>query len=91
MTMSTVPLRLYFDFSPFPEPDDTKPNGRKVVGDVAYDEAKERASFITPVPGGVGPMTVAMLMQVRRRKFWIILETFLPKDTTKTHSEIRLE
>ncbi|XP_011833718.1 PREDICTED: C-1-tetrahydrofolate synthase, cytoplasmic [Mandrillus leucophaeus] len=44
-------------------PDD-KTNGRKVVGDVAYDEAKERASFITPVPGGVGPMTVAMLMQV---------------------------
>uniref|UniRef100_A0A2K5XZU3 C-1-tetrahydrofolate synthase, cytoplasmic n=1 Tax=Mandrillus leucophaeus TaxID=9568 RepID=A0A2K5XZU3_MANLE len=42
-------------------PDD-KTNGRKVVGDVAYDEAKERASFITPVPGGVGPMTVAMLI-----------------------------
>lgn len=53
------------------------------MGDVAYDEAKERASFITPVPGGVGPMTVAMLMQVWRRKFWIILETFLPKDTTQ--------
>lgn len=35
------------------------------MGDVAYKEAKERASFITPVPGGVGPMTVAMLMQVR--------------------------
>ena len=35
------------------------------MGDVAYTEAKERASFITPVPGGVGPMTVAMLMQVR--------------------------
>ncbi|CAO2586667.1 C-1-tetrahydrofolate synthase, cytoplasmic, partial [Lemmus lemmus] len=50
--------------------DDTKPNGRKVVGDVAYNEAKERASFITPVPGGVGPMTVAMLMQVRCRNFW---------------------
>lgn len=35
------------------------------MGDVEYREAKERASFITPVPGGVGPMTVAMLMQVR--------------------------
>lgn len=34
------------------------------MGDVAYKEAKERASFITPVPGGVGPMTVVMLMQV---------------------------
>lgn len=41
-----------------------------MVGDVAYNEAKERASFITPVPGGVGPMTVAMLMQVWCRKFW---------------------
>lgn len=36
---------------------------------MAYDEAKERAGFITPVPGGVGPMTVAMLMQVRVNKF----------------------
>ncbi|CAD7675155.1 unnamed protein product [Nyctereutes procyonoides] len=34
---------------------DTKPNGRKVVGDVAYNEAKERAGFITPVPGSMGP------------------------------------
>ncbi len=31
-------------------------------GDVDFSEAKERASFITPVPGGVGPMTVATLM-----------------------------
>ena len=35
----------------------------KVVGDVEYDAAAERASFITPVPGGVGPMTVATLIQ----------------------------
>lgn len=34
----------------------------RLCGDVNYDEAKERASFITPVPGGVGPMTVAMLL-----------------------------
>lgn len=34
----------------------------KLVGDVEYDAAAERASYITPVPGGVGPMTVAMLM-----------------------------
>lgn len=34
-----------------------------LVGDVEYDTAKERADWITPVPGGVGPMTVAMLMQ----------------------------
>ncbi|XP_030070636.1 C-1-tetrahydrofolate synthase, cytoplasmic [Microcaecilia unicolor] len=44
-------------------PDSTKPNGKRMVGDVAYQEAKERASYITPVPGGVGPMTVAMLME----------------------------
>lgn len=35
----------------------------KLVGDVEFDEAVKRASFITPVPGGVGPMTVATLMQ----------------------------
>uniref|UniRef100_A0A667ZTL5 C-1-tetrahydrofolate synthase, cytoplasmic n=1 Tax=Myripristis murdjan TaxID=586833 RepID=A0A667ZTL5_9TELE len=43
-------------------PDETKPSGKRVVGDVHYASAKEQASFITPVPGGVGPMTVAMLM-----------------------------
>ena len=31
-------------------------------GDVAFEEVKEKASFITPVPGGVGPMTIVMLM-----------------------------
>lgn len=35
----------------------------KLIGDVQYDIAKERASFITPVPGGVGPMTVATLIE----------------------------
>ena len=35
----------------------------RVCGDVAYDEACEVASMVTPVPGGVGPMTVAMLMR----------------------------
>uniref|UniRef100_A0AAR2JT10 C-1-tetrahydrofolate synthase, cytoplasmic n=1 Tax=Pygocentrus nattereri TaxID=42514 RepID=A0AAR2JT10_PYGNA len=44
-------------------PDSTKANGRRVVGDVHFASAKEQAAFITPVPGGVGPMTVAMLMQ----------------------------
>jgi len=34
----------------------------KLVGDVAFDEAKEVAAAITPVPGGVGPMTIAMLL-----------------------------
>ena len=35
----------------------------KLVGDVEFSEAKEKASYITPVPGGVGPMTVATLME----------------------------
>lgn len=44
-------------------PDDTKKSGFRLVGDVDYASAAEVASTITPVPGGVGPMTVAMLMQ----------------------------
>ncbi|XP_077595098.1 C-1-tetrahydrofolate synthase, cytoplasmic-like [Stigmatopora nigra] len=44
-------------------PDESKPSGKRVVGDVHYASAYQRAGFITPVPGGVGPMTVAMLMQ----------------------------
>jgi len=43
--------------------DSTKKAGYRLVGDVAYDEVKEVASRITPVPGGVGPMTVAMLLK----------------------------
>lgn len=44
-------------------PDDSKKSGQRLVGDVDFDSAVEVASQITPVPGGVGPMTVAMLMQ----------------------------
>lgn len=44
--------------------DETKASGKRVVGDVHYASAYQRAGFITPVPGGVGPMTVAMLMEV---------------------------
>uniref|UniRef100_A0A8C1YTJ0 C-1-tetrahydrofolate synthase, cytoplasmic n=1 Tax=Cyprinus carpio TaxID=7962 RepID=A0A8C1YTJ0_CYPCA len=43
--------------------DSSRPSGKRIVGDVHYDSAKDKAAFITPVPGGVGPMTVAMLMQ----------------------------
>ena len=35
----------------------------KVVGDTSFDEIKDKCSYITPVPGGVGPMTVAMIME----------------------------
>jgi len=43
-------------------PDASKKNGYRLVGDVQFEEAARRARLITPVPGGVGPMTVAMLM-----------------------------
>jgi methylenetetrahydrofolate dehydrogenase (NADP+) / methenyltetrahydrofolate cyclohydrolase len=45
------------------KPDSTKKSGHRLVGDVNFEEAKEVAGFITPVPGGVGPMTIAMLMK----------------------------
>src|SRR5687768_2611456 len=44
-------------------PDATRKSGYRLVGDVKFDEVKEVAGFITPVPGGVGPMTIAMLMR----------------------------
>jgi methylenetetrahydrofolate dehydrogenase (NADP+)/methenyltetrahydrofolate cyclohydrolase len=43
-------------------PDPSKKSGFRLVGDVDFDAVKEKASAITPVPGGVGPMTVTMLM-----------------------------
>ena len=43
--------------------DPEKNDGRKLCGDVDYDDVEPIASFITPVPGGVGPMTIAMLMK----------------------------
>lgn len=43
-------------------PDASKKSGTRLVGDVDFDECVKVASFITPVPGGVGPMTVAMLI-----------------------------
>ena len=43
--------------------DESNPKGYVIKGDVAFDEVAEKASWITPVPGGVGPMTIAMLMK----------------------------
>jgi methylenetetrahydrofolate dehydrogenase (NADP+) / methenyltetrahydrofolate cyclohydrolase len=42
--------------------DETHPKGSRVVGDVDFEEVSKKASYITPVPGGVGPMTIAMLL-----------------------------
>ncbi|HDZ69413.1 MAG TPA: bifunctional 5,10-methylene-tetrahydrofolate dehydrogenase/5,10-methylene-tetrahydrofolate cyclohydrolase, partial [Phycisphaerales bacterium] len=42
--------------------DDTKKRGYRLVGDVDFEAVREKASLITPVPGGVGPMTITMLL-----------------------------
>jgi methylenetetrahydrofolate dehydrogenase (NADP+)/methenyltetrahydrofolate cyclohydrolase len=44
-------------------PDDSRKNGYRLAGDVKFDEVSPKCSFITPVPGGVGPMTRAALLQ----------------------------
>lgn len=44
-------------------PDATKKSGHRLTGDVDFDSVKSKCSWITPVPGGVGPMTIASLMQ----------------------------
>jgi methylenetetrahydrofolate dehydrogenase (NADP+)/methenyltetrahydrofolate cyclohydrolase len=44
-------------------PDETKEKGYVITGDVDFENVSKKASFITPVPGGVGPMTIAMLLK----------------------------
>ena len=44
-------------------PDESRKSGFRLVGDVNFEEVAPVSSHITPVPGGVGPMTVAMLMK----------------------------
>ena len=44
-------------------PDENHPKGYVITGDVDYEHVSKKASFITPVPGGVGPMTIAMLLK----------------------------
>jgi methylenetetrahydrofolate dehydrogenase (NADP+)/methenyltetrahydrofolate cyclohydrolase len=43
--------------------DDADPRGYRITGDVDFEHVSKKASFITPVPGGVGPMTIAMLLK----------------------------
>ena len=54
--------------------DDTRERGYRLTGDVEFDSAAEVAGAITPVPGGVGPMTIAMLMKNTLRAAEIALE-----------------
>jgi methylenetetrahydrofolate dehydrogenase (NADP+)/methenyltetrahydrofolate cyclohydrolase len=43
--------------------DPSAPRGYRLVGDVDFESAKEKAGWLTPVPGGVGPMTIAILLE----------------------------
>ena len=43
--------------------DSSKKKGYRIVGDVDFESVSKKASHITPVPGGVGPMTIAMLLK----------------------------
>ncbi|CAL8272192.1 unnamed protein product [Merluccius merluccius] len=72
-------------------PDESKPSGKRVVGDVHYTSAKEQAGFITPVPGGVGPMTVAMLMAntvLSARRF---LDSHQPGKWNISYTELNMQ
>ena len=44
-------------------PDESKEKGYYITGDVDFENVSKKASYITPVPGGVGPMTIAMLLK----------------------------
>uniref|UniRef100_A0A8C7QMC1 C-1-tetrahydrofolate synthase, cytoplasmic n=1 Tax=Oncorhynchus mykiss TaxID=8022 RepID=A0A8C7QMC1_ONCMY len=70
-------------------PDDSKANGMRVVGDVHYPSAKEKAGFITPVPGGVGPMTVAMLMENTVQSAKRFLKTYQPGKWNISYAKLK--
>lgn len=70
--------------------DPTKASGQRLVGDVAYAEAKEVASYITPVPGGVGPMTVAMLMKNTVQSAYKATQKILESKWSLTYLPLKL-
>lgn len=57
--------------------DESAPKGYKITGDVDFENVSKKASFITPVPGGVGPMTIAMLLK----------NTLLARERHRAHSK----
>ncbi|KAJ7551497.1 hypothetical protein O6H91_06G017800 [Diphasiastrum complanatum] len=57
------PGAVVIDVGTNPVSDSSKKLGYKIVGDVHFEEARKVAGWITPVPGGVGPMTIAMLLR----------------------------
>ena len=64
--------------------DTSSKRGYKLVGDVEYDMAKEVAGWITPVPGGVGPMTIAMLLRNTLNSWRRATKATIPTTTTTT-------
>ncbi|XP_017310955.1 C-1-tetrahydrofolate synthase, cytoplasmic [Ictalurus punctatus] len=70
-------------------PDSSRASGMRVVGDVHYPSAQERAGFITPVPGGVGPMTVAMLMENTVKSAARFLQTYRPGKWSVTYTKLK--
>ena len=55
--------------------DPTRKSGFRLVGDVDYENVAPKTSYITPVPGGVGPMTIASLLMNTLRAYEMLLET----------------
>ncbi|XP_023657925.2 C-1-tetrahydrofolate synthase, cytoplasmic isoform X2 [Paramormyrops kingsleyae] len=72
-------------------PDSSKSSGKRMAGDVHYASAKDRAGFITPVPGGVGPMTVAMLMQNTVESAKRFLQTYRPGKWNISYNKLNLQ
>ncbi|XP_062857517.1 C-1-tetrahydrofolate synthase, cytoplasmic [Trichomycterus rosablanca] len=70
-------------------PDKRRPGGMRVVGDVHYPSAVERAGFITPVPGGVGPMTVAMLMENTIKSAKQFLQIYRPGSWNISYTQLK--
>ncbi|CAB1340545.1 unnamed protein product [Coregonus sp. 'balchen'] len=80
---------LNFDPDHLTPTDDSKASGTRVVGDVHYPSAKEKAGFITPVPGGVGPMTVAMLMENTVQSAKRFLKTYQPGKWNISYAKLK--
>ena len=58
-------------------PDESRPKGYRITGDVDFENVSKKSSYITPVPGGVGPMTIAMLLK----------NTLLARETHRTREK----
>eukprot|EP00455_Lapot_gusevi_P018363 TRINITY_DN2000_c0_g1_i2.p1 TRINITY_DN2000_c0_g1~~TRINITY_DN2000_c0_g1_i2.p1 ORF type:complete len:310 (-),score=117.41 TRINITY_DN2000_c0_g1_i2:219-1148(-) len=82
------PGAVVIDVGINPVPDASNPRGYRLVGDVHFEEAKQVASAITPVPGGVGPMTIAMLLCNTVRAFeTVVVEPALAAEAQNKASD----